>query len=116
MIIDYRNDKNPEIVINESIMERLPAILGNLYYQPYMIPTYDGTLLLEYNYPFKGYDGYGYLTFELTEDSIDLYANGNKEQLIAQQSYTGLDHVSSTEVAKLDWFFINTVLEKYNRV
>lgn len=116
MIIDYRNDKNPEIVINESIMERLPAILGNLYYQPYMIPTYDGTLLLEYNYPFKGFDGYGYLTFELTEDSIDLYANGNKEQMIAQQSYAGLEHVNSTDIAKLDWFFINTVLKKYNMV
>lgn len=116
MMIDYRNDKNPEIVINEDIMERLPAILGNLYYQPYIIPTYDGTLLLEYNYPFKGYEGYGYMTFELTDNSIDLYFNGDKSLIVAQQVYKRIGQLPLKDIAKLDWFFINTILEQYKMV
>ena len=116
MILDYKKETNPEVVINESVMEHLPLILGSLYHQPYILPTYEGTLLLEYNYPFRGYEGYGYLTFELKETSINLYFNGDRDQILAQQVYEGIEHAPLKELAKLDWFFINNVLRKYNLV
>lgn len=109
----YNNIKSGEqIVVSEYVLGRLKKIIGGLYKQPYIIPTFEGTVLLEF-----GIAGIpDYLTFELTDKGISIYMNWLKESPHDLLGELTIYEKHTTYEALIDTKFINDSLVDFGIV